>query len=240
MSVDEAVTHIRGKKGTKVTLRILRDKTQDLSFTITRDDIKIPSVTWKVLDGNIGYVQISQFSDDTTELATKAAQEFADKKVAGVVLDMRSDPGGLLDAAVEVSSVWLSSGKTVLTEKQGGVTRQTYTSTGNDILRGMPTAVLINAGSASAAEIVAGALRDNDAATLFGEKSYGKGSVQKIIELPNGAEAKITVARWYRPNGQNIDKKGIKPDREIKMTDEDYDNNKDPQQDAAVEFLKSR
>jgi carboxyl-terminal processing protease len=240
MSIDEAVSHIRGEKDTKVTLGIIRDKKQELSFTITRADIKVPSVNTKMLEGNIGYLQITQFSSDTTQLATKAAQEFADKKVKGIVLDLRSDPGGLLDAAVEVSSLWLPAGQTILTEKQGGVVRQTYTADGSDLLKGVPTAVLINSGSASAAEIVAGALRDNNAAKLFGEKSYGKGSVQKILDLPNGAEAKITVARWYRPNGQNIDKKGINPDKVVTMSDEDYDQNRDPQQDAALDFLRSQ
>jgi carboxyl-terminal processing protease len=240
LSINEAVTRIRGEAGTQVTLRILRNKTEDLSFKITREEIKIPSVKWEITADNIGYLQISQFSQDTTMLASEAADEFAAKNVKGVVLDLRDDPGGLLNSAVEVSSLWLPAGKTILQQKQGGVTVQTYTANGKATLQGVPTAVLINAGSASASEIVAGALRDNKVATLYGEKSYGKGSVQEIHNLPNGSEVKVTIARWYRPNGQNIDKKGIKPDKEIKMTNEDYAQDRDPQKDAAFNFLKSQ
>jgi carboxyl-terminal processing protease len=238
MTIDEAVNRIRGKKDTKVTLRILRNKTEDLSITIVRDEIKIPSVKWELLDGKVGYIRISQFGDDTDSLMDKAAAELKDKGATSIVLDLRGNPGGLLSSAVKVSSMWLPKGKTVLQEKRGGVVVQTYTADGSAVFEGMPTAVLINAGSASASEIVSGALRDNKVATLFGEKSYGKGSVQELQKLPNGAELKVTVARWYRPNGQNIDKKGIKPDEEVKMTDDDYKQKRDPQKDAALDFVK--
>lgn len=240
MTTAEAVTHIRGPKDTKVTLRVLRNKSQDLSFTITRAEIKIPSVEWEVSDG-IGYLKIVQFNEDTTMLARRAADEFKSKNVHGVILDVRDNPGGLLTAAVEVSSLWLPSGKTVLQEKRGGVVAQTYPAVGGATLQGVPTVVLTNAGSASASEIVAGALRDHNAAVLYGEKTYGKGSVQTINDkLPGGAEVKITIARWYRPNGQNIDKKGIKPDKEIKLSEEDYKQDRDPQKDAAIQYLHSR
>ena len=238
MSIDDAVKKIRGEKDTKVTLDIFRNKSESISLTITRADIKVPSVTSKILDDNIGYLQITQFSDDTASLAQKAAQSFKDNNVKGVILDMRDNPGGLLDAAVHVSSLWLPEGKTILQEKRGGKVITTYKAEGNDILSGIPTTVLINSGSASAAEITAGALGDNKAATLIGEKSYGKGSVQQIQELQGGAEVKVTVARWYRPNGQNIDKKGIEPDQTVKMTDDDYKNGTDPQKDAAIAKLQ--
>lgn len=238
MSIDAAVKKIRGPKDTKVKLDILRDKTESLSFTITRADIKIPSVNSKIEDG-IGYMQITQFSDDTASLAQKAAQNFKDNNVKGVILDMRDNPGGLLDAAVKVSSLWLPEGKTVLQEKRGGKVINTYTATGNDILSGIPTVVLINGGSASASEITAGALGDNKVATLIGEKSYGKGSVQQIQQLADGAEAKVTVARWYRPNGQNIDKKGIQPTQTVTMSEDDYKNGVDPQKDAATSKLQA-
>jgi len=240
MNTNEAVKLIRGEKGSKVTLRVLRNKSEDLSFTITRDAITIPSVKWEVLEGGIGYLQISQFSADTSQLAREAAEAFKSKNVKGVVLDLRGDPGGLLNSAVDVASMWLPKGKTILQQKQGGVTTETYSATGDTILQGLPTAVLINAGSASASEFVAGALRDNNVATLYGEKSYGKGSVQEIHHLPNGAEIKITIARWYRPNGENIDKKGIKPDKEVKMSEDDYKQGRDPQKDAAVQFVQSQ
>jgi carboxyl-terminal processing protease len=240
LNIAEAVTKIRGPKGTKVNLRILRDKQQDLKFTITRQDIKIASVKYEILSGNIGYMQISQFSDDTTELAQKAANEFKKKGVKGVVLDLRGNPGGLLTAAVNVSSLWLEKGVTVLQEKRGGVITGTEVATGTATLLGLPTAVLINEGSASASEIMAGALKDNNVATLFGAKSFGKGSVQQIKELPGGGELKVTVARWYRPNGENIDKKGIVPDKKIELSDDDIKNKRDPQKDAAINFVKSQ
>jgi carboxyl-terminal processing protease len=236
-SVEEAVTKIRGKENTKVTLRVLRDKTQDLSFTITRATIKVPSVKHEVLENNIGYVQITRFGDDTTQLMLSAAQEFKDKGVKGVVLDLRGNPGGRLDSAVEVSSLWLKSGAVVLTERQNGVVTDTKLATGNNPLVGIPTAVLINGGSASASEITAGALKDNKVATLFGEKSFGKGSVQQIEELRGGGELKVTIARWHRPDGQNIDKKGIAPDTEVKLSDDDIKKKLDPQKDAAIKFV---
>jgi carboxyl-terminal processing protease len=239
LSIEEAVTKIRGPKGTKVTLRVIRDKKEDLSFTITREDIKIASVKYEILDGNIGYMQISQFSEDTSELATKAANEFKDKHVKGVVVDLRGNPGGLLTSAVDVTSLWLPKGKTVLQERRGSLVVSTEVAKGDNVLNGIPTAVLINEGSASASEIMAGALKDYNAATLFGVKSFGKGSVQQIQELPGGSELKVTIARWYTPHGQNIDKKGIIPNKEVKMTEDDFKNKRDPQKEAAVDFIKS-
>jgi carboxyl-terminal processing protease len=238
ITIDEAVSKIRGEKGTKVTLRVMRNKTQDLSFPIIRDSIKVPSVKWEVLEGGVGYLKISQFSDDTDKLATEAAAEFKNKAVKGVVLDLRGNPGGRLEAAVDVSSLWLPEEAVVLQERQGGVITGTERANGNNLLLGVPTAVLIDEGSASASEITAGALADNKVATIFGVKSYGKGSVQQIQELRGGSEIKVTIARWHRPNGQNIDKKGIAPDKEIKMTEDDYKNKRDPQKDAAIKFIR--
>lgn len=237
MSIDTAVSKIRGPKGTKVTLKLVRDKTQSLDLTITRDNIKVPSVKSKVLDGNIGYIQISEFSDDTSDLAQKAAQDLKDKNVKGVVLDLRGNPGGLLNAAVAVSSLWLPQGQTILQEKRGNAIVSTETATGNDILHGIPTAVLIDQGSASASEITAGALHDNGVATLFGAKSYGKGSVQQVVQLPSGTEMKVTIARWYRPNGQNIDKTGITPDHTVSISADDLKAGNDPQKAAATQFI---
>lgn len=238
LTILEAVNKIRGPKGTDVKLTVQRGN-QTLEFTITRDDITIPSVESEIMDGNIGYMQVSQFGEDTASLSEKAAREFKDKNVKGVVLDLRGNPGGLLGKAIDLASLWLPKGETVLIQKRGDVTISTETSTGNDILRGIPTVVLINEGSASASEIVAGALGDNGAATLIGTKSYGKGSVQEIQPLLGGAELKVTVARWYRPNGENIDKKGVSPEQKIEITEEDYDQDRDPQLDAALNFLKN-
>jgi carboxyl-terminal processing protease len=237
ISVDEAVSKIRGKKGTEVSIRVLRNKKEDMTFKITRDDIKIKSVKWEVLDNNIGYMKINQFSDDTASLSQQAATEFKQKGVKGLVLDLRGNPGGLVDAATSLCSLWLPEGKTILQERRGQTAVSTELASGNNILNGVPTVVLIDAGSASASEITAGALKDNGVATIMGVKSYGKGSVQQIMQLAGDAELKVTIARWYRPNGENIDKKGISPDKEIKMADDDYKNGRDPQKDAALESL---
>ena len=234
ISVDQAVSKIRGPKGTKVTLQIVRAKTQSLSFTITRDDITLPSVKSKILDNNIGYVQISTFANDTTDLMQKAADNFKAKNVKGIVLDLREDPGGLLDAAVHVSSLWLKPGQLVLQEKRGSEVVQSYQALGGDELNGIPTVILIDSGSASASEITTGALHDNKLAYVIGEKSYGKGVVQQLINLGDGSQLKVTVASWYRPNGQNINKLGITPDKTVTISSSDTT---DTQLQAALDYL---
>lgn len=236
-TVSEVVTQIRGEEGTTVKLKVVRDKVRELNFDINRQKITIPSVTTKTLAGNVGYIQVSRFSEDTVALATRAANEFKDKGVKGVVLDVRSDPGGLLDAAVGLSSLWLDSEQVVLREKRGGVVVKTLRATGNPILKGVPTVVLINEGSASASEITAGALRDNGAAKLIGTKTFGKGSVQQLEKFRDGSVLKVTIARWFTPNDDNIDKEGIEPDQKVERTDEDIKKNRDPQLDAATKEL---
>lgn len=236
MSPDIAANKIRGPQGTQVTLKIVRDKTQDLTFTITREDIQLPSVTSKILDGNIGYMEISSFSNDTTDLAQKAALQFKQANVKGVILDLRGNPGGLLDAAEGVSSLWLPYGKIIVTEK-GTIGTEVHSSTGTATLAGIPTAVLINDGSASASEITAGALHDNGAAQLIGIKSFGKGVVQQLIQFNDGSELKVTIASWYRPNGENINKKGITPDQIVTLSDADAKAGNDTQLKAAEAYL---
>lgn len=238
MSVDEAVSKIRGPKGTNVNLKIIRDKSQTLNLKITREEIKIPSVTTKTLNGNIGYIKISEYSDDTAELATAAANKFKNAGVKGIILDLRGNPGGELKAAVDVSSLWLGKNQTVLTTRRDGVIVDSYSAHGYAPLAATPTVVLINEGSASASEITAGALRDNKVATLIGIKSFGKGSVQDIENLIDGAMLKVTIARWYTPNGKNIDKQGIEPDKTVQRSDNDIKTGKDPQLDAALQSLR--
>jgi carboxyl-terminal processing protease len=240
LSVDDAVSKIRGKPGTKVKLSVVRNKNQPLSFVIIRQTINLPSVTSKTLDGNIGYIQISSFANDTYQLTQKAVEKFKAQKVKGLIVDMRNNPGGLLDAAVNISSLWLPQGTQILQEKTGGTVVQTYQSTGNDIAKGIPTVVLINEGSASASEITAGALRDNKVAYIIGEKSYGKGVVQQLINLKDGSQLKVTVASWYRPNGQNINHRGITPDQVVKITETDSANKNDPQLQAAEAYLNKQ
>lgn len=235
-TIDQAVNKIRGKAGTDIKLSLIRGD-ELIELTITRASISIPSVKSEILEGNIGYLQLSRFSDDTTELATKAAQDFKAKNVKGIVLDVRNNGGGLLSTAVDVSSLWLND-KIVVSEKEGGKTTNVLRTGNNPILEGIPTKMLINEGSASASEILAGALRDNGAAELVGTKSFGKGSVQELVDLPGGAKLKVTVARWFTPKDKNIDKAGIEPSVKVELTPEDFKQDKDPQKARAVELLR--
>lgn len=236
MTLSEAVNSIRGPAGSQVTLKVLRDG-QEKEFIITRANITIDSVKSEVKDG-IGYMTISTFAEDTPRLARQVAEKFKQQQVKGVVVDVRGNPGGLLDSAVDISSLWLTKNSTVLTEKRGGKVVKSYNATGQDILRGVPTVVLIDESSASASEILAGALQDNNVATVIGVNSYGKGSVQNLVQLPDGGVLKVTIARWYTPEGQNIDKSGITPDQKVDRTIEDVKAGKDPQKDAATRKLQ--
>ena len=234
-AVDDAVKLIRGKAGTDVKLTLVREGSP-LDITVTRQSISIPSVKQEVKDG-IGILTISRFGEDTNTLAKQAAQSFKDQNVKGVVLDLRGNPGGRLESAVVLSSLWLED-KIILTERRDNVVIQTYRSRGIATLAGIPTVVLINEGSASASEITAGALHDNKVATLIGLKTYGKGSVQQPIDLRDGSLLKVTVARWFTPKGKNIDKYGIEPDKKVDITSEDIKAGRDPQLDAALAQLK--
>lgn len=238
ITITEAVKRIRGPKGTEVKLGIIRDE-RPLDVTITRDTIKIPSVKSEMLGGQIGYIEISRFGDDTTQLTTKAAHDLLDKGAESIILDLRNNPGGLLESAIDVASLWLPSGTLVVEEKRGDTTVKTHRAGNGPILEGIPTVVLINEGSASASEIVAGALRDNDAATIIGQDSYGKGSVQEIISLDDGGSLKVTIARWFTPAGRNIDKEGIEPDQKVELDEKDIKAKRDPQKDAAIKKLRS-
>jgi len=235
ITVYEAVKRIRGEKGTEVVLDVVRNG-EGIKIPIIRDSIDIPSVKWRT-EGDVGIIEISRFGNDTSTLAKKAAQEFKDAGIKKVVLDLRSNPGGLLDEAVKVSSIWLERGSTVLEEKRGGQTINTFRTSSSPILSGVKTIVLIDEGSASASEIVAGALKDNGVATLLGKTSFGKGSVQQLIDLDGGGSLKVTIARWYTPGGKNIDKEGIDPDVSVELTPENRANKQDPQLDEAKKLL---
>ncbi len=235
LTISDAVKKIRGEKGTVVTLTIIRDNVPQ-EVKITREQITVPSVKHEIKDG-IGILTVSRFGDDTSKLSQEAAVAFKAAGVKGVVLDLRGNPGGLLDAAVKLSSLWLDN-KVVLTERRGNTIIETLKSRGTATLRGIPTVVLINGGSASASEITAGALKDNGVATLIGEKTFGKGSVQQPIDLVDGSLLKVTIARWFTPNGKNIDKEGIEPDKKVELTEEDAKASRDPQLDAALTQLQ--
>jgi carboxyl-terminal processing protease len=235
MTVGSAVTKIRGEKGTSIKLTILRGETTK-EYSITRDTITSPSVTSEILEGNVGYMRIARFGDDTSGLARKAAENFKAQGVSKVILDLRGNGGGLLTAAQSVSSLWLKD-KVIVSERSGGVVTDTLRSQGEAILEGIKTVVLVDGNSASASEIVAGALKDNKAATLVGEKTFGKGSVQVIDDITSGGSLKVTIARWYTPNGVNINKEGIQPDKEVKISDEDVKAAKDTQKITALSLL---
>ena len=238
ISISDAVSRIRGEKGTVVKLTIIRNETERIEVEITRDEITIPSVEYNVRDDNIGYIKISRFGTDTTELVRAAAQEFVAKDVAGIIVDVRGNPGGLLDSSVDIASLWVEQGKVIVDQKQSGTSIDVQTAKGNPILSAIPTVVLINEGSASASEILAGALSDHGKATLIGETTYGKGSVQNLLQVGDGAELKVTVARWFTANGRNIDEEGIEPDTRIERSIEDFEAERDPQLNAAIKALK--
>lgn len=225
---------VTGEAGTTVKLTMRRGS-ESLDFSITRAQISDPSVRWSVSD-DIGVLTISRFDDNTGSLARKAAKEFIDKGVKSVIVDLRNNGGGYLTAAQEVASLWLDSGKTVVTEKSRGQVTETVKASGNPTLKGKKTVVLVNGSSASASEIVAGALKDYQAATLVGEKTFGKGTVQKVINLSDDRILKVTVARWYTPQDRNITKEGIQPNQTVKMSSDDNNAGRDPQMMRAKEL----
>jgi carboxyl-terminal processing protease len=231
---DQAVAKIRGQAGTTVKVGVMRG-TERKDFTVTRSTITSPSVDSKIENG-VGTMTISRFDEQTSSLAQKAAQSFKAAGVKSVVLDLRNDGGGYLSAAQSVASLWLND-KPIVSERTGGKVTDELRSENNAILAGIPTVVLVNGGSASASEIVAGALQDNGAAKLVGEKTFGKGSVQKIIDMGGGSQLKVTVAKWYTPKGKNITKEGIMPDQVVGLTEADANNGNDPQMAAALKAL---
>lgn len=227
---------VRGEKGTTVKLVMQRSDEQK-EFTITRAQVTDASVRWSI-DNGIGTITMSRFDDDTGKLATQAATEFKAQGVKGVVLDLRGNGGGYLSAAVNVAGIWLDN-KVVVTEKANGKVTGTEKTGSGALLAGVKTVVLVNGASASASEIVAGALQDHKAATIVGEKTFGKGTVQKVVNLLDGRLLKVTIARWYTPNGKNITKEGISPDTKVELTSEDANAGRDPQLEAAINQLRS-
>ena len=229
-SVEKVVSKIRGEVGTSVKLTLLSDgKTREVS--VVRQNIVSPAVESEI-DGEIGILKVNRFGDDTVSLARKYASEFVEKGVKKVILDLRNNPGGTVGAAQGLLGIWLDN-QIAMTERRGSEIVKTLRTTGTPILGNMKTVVLINGNSASASEITAGALREYGKATLVGQKSYGKGSVQIVLGLPGGSQMKVTEARWYTPKGKNIDKTGIEPDVKVDLSSDDVNNNVDPQIDKA-------
>lgn len=240
LTIEKAVSLIRGKKGTKVTLTILRngnDKPQD--YTLIRDTIKVPVITKKIIEENIGYIQLHTFNQKAGSEFKNAVNNLQNKGMKKLILDLRNNPGGLLDLAIELSSYFLEPNKTVVIEDFGNNKKNELRSETNGLLKDIPLVILINKGSASASEILAGALHDQKGTILIGEKSFGKGSVQQVDDLKGGASLKVTVAKWLTPKGRSISEQGIEPDIKIELSDEDQTEKKDPQLDKAIEIIKN-
>lgn len=229
-SVEKVVSKIRGEVGTSVKLTLLSGG-QTREVSVVRQNIVSPAVESEI-DGEIGILKVNRFGDDTVSLARKYASEFVEKGVKKVILDLRNNPGGTVGAAQGLLGIWLDN-QIAMTERRGSEIVKTLRTTGAPILGNMKTVVLINGNSASASEITAGALREYGKATLVGQKSYGKGSVQVVLGLPGGSQMKVTEARWYTPKGKNIDKTGIEPDVKVDLSSDDANNNVDPQMDKA-------
>jgi carboxyl-terminal processing protease len=230
---------VLGQEGTPVTLTIQRGDQAPFDVTITRAIITLPTVTSKMLDNNIAYIQINTFGDTTAQDFHDQLKQLMDKNPKGIILDLRYNPGGLLDAAITIASEFIPSG-VIVYEQSGDGTKQPYEAVSGGLATNpaLPLVVLVNAYSASASEIVAGAIQDTGRGKLVGEQSYGKGSVQNWIPLSgNEGAVRVTVARWLTPNGRQIDKKGLTPDAVVALTDADYKAGKDPQLDAAVQML---
>lgn len=231
----ETALAIRGEIGSTVKIVVIRDGKEEKEFSITRAEITSPSVEAKVEDG-IGMLTVSRFDSETAKLTKAAAEDFERQGVKGVIVDLRGNGGGYLSAAQDMAGLWLDN-KIIVSERRGDEVLEELRSSSSPVLAGVPTVVLVNESSASASEIVAGALQDYGAAELIGQKTFGKGTVQKLVSLGGGAELKVTIARWYTPNGRNITSEGIAPDQSVERSTDDVNAGKDPQMDAAKAFF---
>ncbi len=241
ITLDEAVNLIRGEKGTEVILSIWREEwgtTKEIK--IVRGVIEIPSLKWEIIDENIAYLKLYHFSEKASFDFREAAIEILTSPCQKIILDLRNNPGGYLEVAQDIAGWFLERGQIVVIEDFGQIKEQKiYKAEGNASFAEYPVVILINQGSASGSEILAGALRDNQGIKLIGEKSFGKGSVQELERLREGSSLKITVAKWLTPNGELIADKGLEPDIKIEMTEEDYEEERDPQLDKAIEIIKN-
>lgn len=241
MTVYQAITKIRGQKGTPVKLLIFRKDNRDpFDVTIVRDTIHLDSITFEEKGNGIFYIGLHQFTDSTKMELESIISKIILKDAKGIILDLRNNGGGYLEVAVDVLSELLSGKKEVVTIRKRDMKDDTkrFTS-GSARLANIPLVVLINGSSASASEIVAGAVQDFKRGTVMGEKSYGKGSVQEIEDnLQNSASMRITIAKWLTPLGRSIDKVGIIPDTAVKLTEDDFKKDRDPQLDAAMKVFK--
>ncbi len=240
LSLDEAISLIRGERGTKVLLTLLHEGAKDtVEISVTRDIINIPTVETKKREDGVFVISLYNFSADSPNLFRGALREFVDSGDSKLILDLRNNPGGYLEAAIDMASWFLPAGKVVVKEHFGkNKEDEVYRSKGYNIFNDrLKFVILLNKGSASASEILAGALAEQGVATLVGEKSFGKGSVQELLDVTPDTSLKVTVAEWLTPNGEQISGKGLTPDISVARTVKDYENKKDPQMDKAVSVL---
>ena len=250
-SLNDAVKLMRGEPGTKVKVKILREEAnQPLDFELTRQIIVSKGIKTHIFNGEIGYLRLSSFQSNSTANVRDAIYNLrkdTGKMMSALILDLRNNPGGVLGAAVGISDLFLESGKIVYTKGRTNNSDLEYFANSEDILEGLPLYVLINGGSASASEIVAGALQDHQRATIYGEKSFGKASVQSIQEMIDGSALKLTTARYYTPNDRHIHDNGIEPDIKVEFEEIDQPNSllpdpydKDNQIIAVIEDIKNK
>ena len=240
MSLEKAVNLIKGPKGTYVKLLIIRGKwTKPKEFTIKRDIIHIPTTEWELKNGDIALIKIYQFNGVLVSDFQKEALEILHSPARKIILDLRSNPGGYLPVSQKIAGWFLKKGETVVWQVSMNGEKKAYKSPGPSKFANYPTVCLINKGTASAAEILAGSLRDQRGVKLIGETSFGKGSVQEEIPLSDNSSLKVTVAKWLTPNGTSIDKQGLEPDIKVKISEKDAQANKDTQLEKAIEFLES-
>lgn len=239
LSLTDVVMRIRGPKGTTVVLTIERNITETLDVSITRDVITVPSTEIEVKEtgsGSLGYIALNQFGANTAREVEEGVRSVLEQEVEAIIIDVRYNGGGYLDRAVEMTSLFLQQGKVVSVKRRDRDPEHHYVN-GRPLDTEIPLVVLINEGSASASEILAGALQDHDRATLVGKKSFGKGTIQEVFDLPGGSSLRVTTARWFTPNGTDLGKEGVSPDIEVDRTLEQLQAGEDPQLDAAIEWL---
>lgn len=240
LTTDQAVKIIRGEPGTKVTLTIMRDGwSTPKEITLVRDIIEVPTLEWKMLDNNIAYIHLYNFYQNAPSNFYQAAVEIYAKNPKAIIFDLRNNPGGYLEASIDISGWFLKPGDLIVSEQFRSGAKQEFRSSGNGVFKNLPIVLLVNGGSASASEILAGALKDNRKIPLVGEQTFGKGTVQEVVPLTGGSSLKVTIAHWLLPSGHVIEKNGLTPDYIVTLTEDDIKNNLDPQLDKAIEIANS-